>query len=209
MYPCQLAGLLAFQVSRSRSKFYRPVDFFVYLGYRSIAWFLLQIPLRWTFRLGQAVGLFGYLILAKYRKLASVNLRIAFPEWTNKEVGKEGRAHFRSVTANLLCSVVLTQKPQEADACIDISPLLAAAAKIKAAPGVIWVINHIGNWELFILAPLWLQHPLWAVIYQKLSNEFLDRYVQRSRESSGVLTIDRTEGLLRRRDEAAAHLASP
>jgi heptosyltransferase-2 len=193
--PCKLAGLLAFQVSRSRSKFYRPVDFFVYLGYRFIAWFLLQIPLRWTFRLGQAVGLFGYLILAKYRKLASVNLRIAFPEWTNKEVGKEGRAHFRSVTANLLCSVVLTQKPQEADACIDISPLLAAAAKIKAARGVIWVINHIGNWELFILTPRWLEHPLWAVIYQKLSNRLLDKHVQQSRRSWGVLTIDRTEGL--------------
>jgi heptosyltransferase II len=193
--PCKVEGLLPLQVSKSRSRFYRPGDYLVYLGYRLIAWLLLQIPLRWTFRLGQVVGLFGYLILAKYRKLASINLRIAFPEWTNKEVGKKGRAHFRSVTANLLCSVVLTQKPEEADACIDISPLLAAAEKIKAAPGVIWVINHIGNWELFILTPRWLKHPLWAVIYQKLSNQLLDKHVQRSRESWGVLTIDRTEGL--------------
>ena len=126
--------LISLQVSKSRSKFFRPVDYFVYLGYRLIAWFLLQIPLPWTFRLGQVIGLFGYLILAKYRKLASVNLRIAFPEWTNKEVRENGRQHFRSMTANLLCSMVLTQKPQQADACIDISPLLAAAAKSRPLP---------------------------------------------------------------------------
>jgi len=139
----------------------------------------------------------GYLILAKYRRLTTVNLRIAFPEWTNRQLRRNGRAHFQTVTANLFCSLVLTQRPETATSYIDISPLLAAASKIKAASSVIWVINHIGNWELFILAPRWLQNPLWAVIYQKLSNEFLDRHLQQSRESSGVLTIDRAEGLHR------------
>jgi heptosyltransferase II len=184
-------------VAKSTSRFFRPADYLVYLSYRFIAWILLQLPLPWTFRLGQALGFFGYLVLAKYRKLASVNVRIAFPEWTKKQVRKNGRDHFQTVTANLLCSLVLTQKPHKANSYIDISQLLAAASKIKAASGVIWVINHIGNWELFILAPRWLQNPLWAVIYQKLSNGYLDRHVQRSRESSGVLTIDRTEGLHR------------
>jgi heptosyltransferase-2 len=184
-------------VAKSESRFSRSADYLVYLGYRFIAWILLQLPLPWTFRLGQALGFFGHLVLAKYRKLASANLRIAFPEWTKKQLRKNGREHFQTVTANLLCSLVLTQKPQKANSYIDISQLLAAAAKIKAASRVIWVINHIGNWELFILAPRWLQNPLWAVIYQKLSNGYLDRHVQRSRESSGVLTIDRTDGLHR------------
>ena len=184
-------------MSKSRSKFSHPADYLVYLGYRLIAWVLLHLPLRWTFRLGQALGLLGYLTLGKYRKLASANLRIAFPEWTKKQVRKNAREHFQTLTANLLCSAVLTQKPREAPSYIDISPLLAAASRIKDASSVIWVINHVGNWELFILAPLWLQHPLWAVIYQKLSNEFLDRHVQQLREGSGVLTIDRTEGLHR------------
>jgi lipopolysaccharide heptosyltransferase II len=184
-------------VAKSKSRFSRLADYLVYLGYRFIAWILLQLPLRWTFRLGQGLGLFGYVGLAKYRSLVSANLRIAFPEWTKKQVRKNGREHFQTVTANLLCSLVLTQKPHKANSYIDISQLLAAAPKIKAASSVIWVINHIGNWELFILAPRWLQNPLWAVIYQKLSNGYLDRHVQRSRESSGVLTIDRTEGLHR------------
>ena len=184
-------------MAKSKSRFSRPADYLVYLGYRFIAWILLQLPLRWTFRLGQGLGLFGYVGLAKYRSLASANLRIAFPEWTKKQVRKNGREHFQTVTANLLCSLVLTQKPHKANSYIDISQLLAAAPKIKAASSVIWVINHIGNWELFILAPRWLQNPLWAVIYQKLTNGYLDRHVQRSRESSGVLTIDRTEGLHR------------
>jgi heptosyltransferase-2 len=178
--------------------FSHPADCLVYLAFRLIVWILLQLPLRWTFRLGQGLGLFGYVGLAKYRSLASANLRIAFPEWTKEQVRRNGRDHFQTVTANLLCSFVLMQKPwEEASSYIDISPLLAEASKIKAASSVIWVINHIGNWELFVLAPRWLENPLWAVIYQKLRNSFLDRHIQRSRESSGVLAIDRTEGLHR------------
>jgi heptosyltransferase II len=184
-------------VPKSKSSFSSFSDYVIYVGYRFLSWLLLQIPLSWTFRLGQAIGLLGYFTLAKYRNLASVNIRIAFPEWTNKQVRKNGRDHFRTLTANLLCSLVLTRRPEEATSHIDISPLLAVASKIEAASSVIWVINHIGNWELFILAPRWLQKGLWAVIYQQLSNGFLDRHLQQSRESSGVLTIDRTEGLHR------------
>lgn len=172
-------------MAKSRSGFSQRADYIVYFGYRLIAFILLQLPLPWTFRLGQGIGLCGYLVLAKYRKLALVNLRIAFPEWTNKRVRKTGRQHFQTVTANLLCSVVLTQKPEKAKAYIDVSPLLAAAARIKAASSVIWVINHIGNWELFVLTPRWMKHPLWAVIYQKLSNALLDKHLQRSRKARG------------------------
>jgi len=184
-------------VAKSKSRLSDPAYYLVYLGYKFIAWILLQLPLSWTFRIGQALGFLGYLVLGRYRNLASANVRIAFPEWTKQQVRKNIRDHFQTVTANLLCSLVLTREPQKANSYIDISQLMAAAPKIKAASSVIWVINHIGNWELFILAPQWLQNPLWAVIYQKLSNRYLDRHVQRSRESSGVLTIDRTEGLHR------------
>jgi lauroyl/myristoyl acyltransferase len=82
-------------VAESKSRFSRPADYLIYLGYRFIAWMLLQLPLPWTFRLGQAVGFFGYLVLAKYRKQASVNVRIAFPEWTKKQVQKNGAIIFR------------------------------------------------------------------------------------------------------------------
>ena len=113
-------------MAKSKSRFSRLADYLVYLGSRFIAWILLQLPLRWTFRLGQGLGLFGYVGLAKYRNLVSANLRIAFPEWTKKQVRKNGREHFQTVTANLLCSLVLTQKPHKANSYIDISQLLAA-----------------------------------------------------------------------------------
>jgi lauroyl/myristoyl acyltransferase len=116
-------------VAKSKSRFSHPADYLVYLGYRFIAWILLQLPRPWTFRLGQALGSLGYLVLAKYRKQASVNVRIAFPEWAKKQVRKNGRDHFQTVTANLLCSLVLTQKPHKANSYIDISQLLAAIPK--------------------------------------------------------------------------------
>src|SRR6476619_1823938 len=110
-------------LANSRSTLSRAADYLIYIGYRFTAWLLLQLPLPWTFRLGQAVGWVGYLILAKYRRLTTVNLRIAFPEWTNRQLRRNGRAHFQTVTANLFCSLVLTQRPETATSYIDISPL--------------------------------------------------------------------------------------
>ncbi len=171
-------------------------DYLVYLVYRAIGFVLGLLPIAVTFRLGQALGWIGYWLLPGYRRLALANLRIAFPEWSNDARINCVKKHFQLLTANLLCGFVLTQRRwPEVARYIDISAFQANAERINEAKSVIWVLNHIGNWELMIFGVHWIQSGPAAAFYQKLRNRFIDADVRRARESAGAKLLDRSEGL--------------
>lgn len=175
-------------MSKSRNKLALLGDYIAYLTYRLAGWILLQIPLTWTFRIGQAVGLFGYLVLVGYRRLAVANLRIAFPEWSESARANCAREHFKNLAANLLSSSVLAQKRwTEVARYVDTSLFEEQASKINAAKRIVWVVNHIGNWELMIYAPAWVRQGHRAVFYQRLRNHFIDEHVRRVRITGGLI----------------------
>jgi len=185
-------------MSKARSKLALLGDYLVYLSYRAAGWILLQIPLAWTFRIGQAFGLAGYFLLASYRRLAIANLRIAFPDWSEAATANCAREHFKNLVANLLSSFVLTQKPwTEAARYVDTSSFEKQASRINAAKNSVWVVNHIGSWELMIFATEWVRRGNHAVFYQRLRNRFIDEHVRSLRISTGLEMLDRSQGLSR------------
>jgi lipopolysaccharide heptosyltransferase II len=185
-------------MSTSRNKLARLGDYIVYLSYRAAGWILLQIPLTWTFRIGQVVGLVGYLVLARYRHLAIANLRIAFPEWSKAATARCAREHFKNLVANLLSSFVLAQKPwSEVARYVDTSLFEKQVPRINSAKNSVWVVNHIGNWELMIFAAEWVRRGNHAVFYQRLRNRFIDEHVRSLRISTGLEMLDRSRGLSR------------
>jgi lipopolysaccharide heptosyltransferase II len=185
-------------MSKSRNKVALLGDYIVYLAYRVTGWVLLQIPLTWTFRIGQVFGLAGYLLLTSYRRLAITNLRIAFPDWSEAATANCAREHFKNLVANLLSSFVLTQKPwTEVARYVDTSLFEREAPRINAPRNVVWVINHIGNWELMIFAAEWVRRGNHAVFYQRLRNPFIDEHIRSLRLSTGLEMLDRSRGLSR------------
>ncbi len=127
------------------------VDYGVYVLYRALGWFLRCLPLRGVFYLGRLAGWLGYLFLGGYRRLAAANIRIAFPDWSREEVEHCSKRHFMDLMANLLCSFVLLEKPwEEVRKHLDVSDFERATERINGAKSVLWTINHLGNWELFI-----------------------------------------------------------
>ena len=185
-------------MSKSRNKLALLGDYIVYLAYRVTGWVLLQIPLTWTFRVGQVFGLAGYLFLTSYRRLAITNLRIAFPEWSEAATANCAREHFKNLVANLLSSFVLTQKPwTEAARYVDTSLFEREAPRINAVRNSVWVINHIGNWELMIFAAEWVRRGNHAVFYQRLRNPFIDEHIRGLRLSTGLEMLNRSRGLSR------------
>ena len=116
------------------------------------------------FGLGQSVGWLGYNLLGGYRRLAVANIQIAFPDWSDEEVKHCARRHFMDLMANLLCSFVLLEKPwEEVRKHLDVSNFERATERINGAKSVLWTINHIGNWELFIFcADVGSSWPAWC-----------------------------------------------
>jgi heptosyltransferase II len=171
-------------------------DYIVYLIYRGIGWALGCLPLAWVFRLGQAVGWLGYKLLGGYRRLAAANIKIAFPDWSDQEVTRCTRRHFMDLMANLLCSFVLLEKPwAEVRKHLDLTNFEKVAERINGAKSVLWTINHLGNWELFIFCAALVRSGRHGVIYRALPNRFIDAHIRRARESTGLELIERKHGL--------------
>jgi heptosyltransferase-2 len=172
------------------------LDYSVYLIFRGLGWLLGCLPLRWVFGLGQSVGWLGYKLLGGYRRLAAANIKIAFPDWSREEVERCTKRHFKDLMANLLCSFVLLEKPwEEVRKHLDVSNLERARERINGAKSVLWSINHIGNWELFIFCAGLVRTGRHAVIYRALPNRFIDKHVRRARGRTGLELIERSHGL--------------
>src|SRR6202162_5488882 len=172
------------------------VDYSVYLLYRAVGWLLRCLPLPWVFVLGQSAGWLGYYLLGGYRRLAAANIRIAFPDWSREETEHCSRRHFMDLMANLLCSFVLLEKPwEEVRKHLDVSNLERARERINGAKSVLWSINHIGSWELFIFCAGLVRTRRNDVIYRELPNRFIDKHVRQARGRTGLELIERSHGL--------------
>ena len=172
------------------------VDYGVYVLYRALGWFLRCLPLRGVFYLGRLAGWLGYLFLGGYRRLAAANIRIAFPDWSREEVEHCSKRHFMDLMANLLCSFVLLEKPwEEVRKHLDVSDFERATERINGAKSVLWTINHLGNWELFIFCAALVRPGRHAVIYRALPNRFIDAHIRRVRGRTGLELIERKHGL--------------
>ena len=98
--------------------------------------------------------------------------------------------------ANLLCSFVLLEKPwAEVRKHLDLTNFEKVAERINGAKSVLWTINHLGNWELFIFCAALVRSGRHGVIYRALPNRFIDAHIRRARESTGLELIERKHGL--------------
>ena len=176
----------------------RPIRFterLVYYLYRGLGAIFLVLPLVWTFRIGQCLGLMAWVTLPGYRDLARRNLSRAFPELTPRQLGECIRIHFATLGANFLSAFVLTQKPwEEARKYIDLSSYNEIAAELAQVSSFVCLVPHIGNWELLITIPKWLPRSPIGVVFQRLRNRLVDEHVKKCRASSGMVLIDRSEG---------------
>ena len=131
--------------------------------------------------LGRSAGWLGYYLLGGYRRLAASNIRIAFPDWSREEVEHCSKRHFMDLMANLLCSFVLLEKPwEEVRKHLDVSDFERATERINGAKSVLWTINHLGNWELFIFCAALVRPGRHGVIYRALPNRFIDAHIRRA-----------------------------
>ncbi|MFY9986373.1 MAG: lipopolysaccharide heptosyltransferase II [Chthoniobacterales bacterium] len=178
-----------------RIKFTERLVYWLYRGFGAI---FLVLPLPWTFRIGQAIGLVGWAILPGYRGLARRNLERAFPEWASNRIAERVRKHFQTLGANFLCAFVLMEKPwEEARKYFDVSAYQKMNTEIEATSSIVVLLPHIGNWELMLTAPNWVLRSEMATVFQPLRNRLIDEHIRKSRALYGVELLDRSEGFNR------------
>jgi heptosyltransferase-2 len=169
----------------------------VYALFRSFEGLLRLLPMVAVWSIGRLIGHLGYVLLGRYRRLALHNLEIAFgSEHDAAWRRRTARAHFASLTANLLCGLRFAVLPTaEILRRVRIEGMEPAHAAAAAGRPVVYVISHSSCWELLTQVPsLFAHNAAPATMYQPLSNPFLDALLKRRRLKLGYRLFDRQEG---------------
>ncbi len=167
--------------------------------YRALTALLCALPLTAVFRLGWALGTLAYWIAPPYRRLVLHNLSIAFGgEKSPSELRTLARKHFATLGANIFSNVKLpTLSADEIRAVVTVEGLETLQEGNKIGCGYVFVISHIGSWEMFgQLSPIFFGCKV-GTIFQALSNPYIDAEVRRDRARLGLELFEKKAGFIK------------
>ncbi len=170
------------------------------------AFFVISFPIKFlsakmVFRLGKVLGNLLYRFSSKRKKIAQVNLDIAFGDSkTPKEKDRIILSSFCNSALSLLQCVWVEASPKER--IKEIIPNPPSGVEnfqkcLERKKGMFVLVAHYGNWELMGIAHGYLGlTPLHSIV-RKLDNPYLDRLAEEFRCVSGNSIFYKTEPPLR------------
>jgi Kdo2-lipid IVA lauroyltransferase/acyltransferase len=146
---------------------------------------------------GSLIGLAFYTVDGVHRRIAHQNLAAAFPvraAGERRAIARAAFLHFGRLLLELLKFSTLSREQMAARVEFDGDD--RARAAYARGRGVVFVTGHFGYWELQALVHALRIEPV-AVVGRALDNPFLNRLLERIRESTGNTVIYRP-GTIRR-----------
>jgi len=173
------------------------MDRFVYWIALAVVSTLRLLPISICFALGSVLGIAAWMILPGYRRLAKENLSRALGKNHSRfAIWRMTLRHFARLGANICSSfrVAAMTEPQVRK-CATIENLEAVTNALHRGKGVVLMISHIGNWELFAQANFHAAPYPTGTVYQAIRNRYIDDLINGDRRRNGVATFDRKRGL--------------
>jgi Kdo2-lipid IVA lauroyltransferase/acyltransferase len=144
---------------------------------RSIGTALIRIAASWVY----------YLDL-HHKKIADINLRIAFPDMALNQRKRIARKSFQNAAMNLIeVSRMKTLTPDTISSLVtydDVNGLKNYQSALSKGKGILYLTGHFSSWELLPAAHALHGYPL-SFITRPLDNTRLERYLLNIRESKG------------------------
>ena len=169
-------------------------SYLVYLAVLAALFFFRHAPRSVSRILLDFLAGVTYWVDLKHRRIADINLRIAFPELGRSQRRRIARRSFQSTARNLL---EIAQIPKltrdligsvvEYDPDAGLQNYLAARAKGK---GILYLTGHFSAWELLPAAHATYGYPLHFVT-RPLDNPSLEKHMMQVRESPGNRVISK------------------
>jgi len=134
---------------------------------------------------GAALGWLAWYLVPRQRRLAQAHLALAFPERSEAERARIGRASF----VNLGLAALEAARADRLDIrkAVELGPEAERVLRALQAEGkgVVLVTGHIGAWELFARRVAALGFPC-GTVAKEAHDPRLTALLQRSREAAGV-----------------------
>ncbi len=154
--------------------------------------FFQLLPKAWCLALAGFLSKLAWRLLPKERDKVLFNLRLVFPERSDRLV--LGREVFRQLALNAVDAIRLPrQSGTQVESMVVVSGLEHFDRAYRRGRGVVAVTGHIGCWELI---PAWFSQRGYriSVIGRKVYDPRLDRLLNSARSRWGVRVIDRDQG---------------
>jgi KDO2-lipid IV(A) lauroyltransferase len=154
-----------------------------------------RLPRRLVLAVGRALGRLWGGLDARHLRIASDNLRQAFPEWSEERVLATARrvyAHFGAVILDLLW--MAGRPAEELLALADLEGVEHLQQARAAGRGVVSPSGHLGNWEIQAAASVPKVGNV-AMIARALDNPALDAMLNELRTSTGNTVIYKQKAL--------------
>jgi Kdo2-lipid IVA lauroyltransferase/acyltransferase len=185
-----------------------PSRWLLYLLCRGALVSLAALPRRTGQAAGRTLGRLFYLVSPRHRRIARVNLKLAFgsaiPEDRRDQIARSSFAHLGMITVDAAYFPRLVRRPTAEIAIVEgVEHLVSAAAEGR---GVLVFSGHFGHWELVALLQQRLGVPM-AMVVRPLNDPYFDRLLTRLRGLSGNRVLPKrnaARGVLRALKEGRA-----
>ena len=146
---------------------------------------LLLFPQKLRFKFAEFLGWLGYVAIKKRRETALMNLKLAFPNKSDKEREKIALESYKIMLKAFLCSLWFKEyfKNKENVKTVNREAFEKAYAKGK---GVIVALMHMGNMEASVKA---VDGYSLVTVAKKQRNPYIDDFITESRERDLNLTL--------------------
>ena len=190
----------------------KPLVWLEYTAARGLLGILGILPRRAAVALAEGIAALGYRFLKGPRRVAEINLKLAFPDADKDERQRLARGSFRNLGRIL---GEMSQFPKATRESLNdliefqIDPAVYAEyQKLKSeGRGIIIVSPHLGNWEVLVFgwatydAPMsYLARPLDNPLIEKLTvdlrTKFGNRPINKTNSAMAAARILREEGLI-------------
>lgn len=166
--------------------------FLEYAAAKSVLSTLSRLPAPVAMGIGRAVGGIAYLLARDLRRTAATNLRLAFPEKTDKERAQLVRGCFDSLGRLMgFFSQMSSRSEAELKQLIDVQGWEnLEAAKKENGQKLLLYTGHLGAWELTSFGFSLLGHKF-VFLVRRVDNPRIEQMVDRVRTRFGNETIDK------------------
>ncbi len=169
-------------------------SYLIYLLFRAALGIFCLLPRTTAVYLLNLLAACFYRLDGKHRHIARINLRIAFPDLSEKERNLIARRSFQNTARNLL---ELSRLPRLTRRNIgklvsydEISGLGNFQAAMARGKGILYLTGHFSAWELLPAAHALYGYPL-CFVTRPLDNPYLESYLLKIRRSTGNKVISK------------------
>ena len=167
-----------------------------YIAFRTVETFSRMLPASVSWRVGAAFGWLCLWLSPRYRRLVMRNLTIAFGrEMPAEEIRNLTRRHMMNLGGNFFAGMKMPfMKPAAVHRHLEIEGIEKVEAALQSGTGLIYVLMHMGNWEILSQAAIIAPGSQAGGLFQPLHNPPLNAHVHRCRERTGSKLFNRQDG---------------